>query len=309
MAYLKYYLYKKQISRDDGQTWSDVDPTELSPSGNPIGTYDTLGECESATPPEPPTPENDYFTIIAKSSGYVSMGGTSNSATLSYSVNGGTWSLYSNSFSIPVSVGDRIRVRSTSKPQYKGHWSFRVWYLWGADDNIEYELYGNIMSLGYGDNFTGVTSMTEMFDAYSQLCDNKNIVSAENLVLPATILSKNCYDGMFFDCKSLTTAPELPAMTLADSCYKNMFSYCSSLTAAPDLPATTLANNCYDGMFFDCSNLSNITCLATNISASSCTKDWVRGVAANGTFTKASSMSSWTTGNNGIPSGWTIQNA
>jgi hypothetical protein len=48
-------------------------------------------------------------------------------------------------------------------------------------------------------------------------------------------------------------------------------------------------------------------CLATNISASDCTYNWVNGVASNGTFTKVASMSSWTTGTNGIPSGWTVQ--
>lgn len=55
-----------------------------------------------------------------------------------------------------------------------------------------------------------------------------------------------CYRGMFLDCTSLTTAPELPATTVADYCYYYMFSGCTSLTSAPaTLPATTLANNCY----------------------------------------------------------------
>jgi hypothetical protein len=59
-------------------------------------------------------------------------------------------------------------------------------------------------------------------------------------------------------------------------------------------------------MFLACSNLNSITCLATDISASNCTKDWVLGVAANGTFTKAASMTSWASGFNGIPNNWTV---
>ena len=54
-----------------------------------------------------------------------------------------------------------------------------------------------------------------------------------------------CYSGMFQNCRSLTTAPELPATTLASSCYNSMFSLCESLTTAPELPATTLADGCY----------------------------------------------------------------
>jgi hypothetical protein len=46
---------------------------------------------------------------------------------------------------------------------------------------------------------------------------------------------------MFYDCTSLTIAPELPATTLADNCYQYMFYNCASLiTAQSILPATTL---------------------------------------------------------------------
>jgi hypothetical protein len=88
-----------------------------------------------------------------------------------------------------------------------------------------------------------------------------------------------------------------------------MFYGCTSLTTAPVLPATTLATYCYSSMFDGCTSLSSIKCLATDISASNCTSYWVRGVAASGTFTKASSIQGWSTGINGIPSGWTVRNA
>ena len=48
--------------------------------------------------------------------------------------------------------------------------------------------------------------------------------------------------------------------------------------------------------------------MATDISAEGCTDGWVQGVATNGTFIKADSMTDWTTGIDGIPSGWTVQN-
>ena len=124
--------------------------------------------------------------------------------------------------------------------------------------------------------------------------------------LPATTLVGYCYYQMFAGCTSLTTTPELPATTLANYCYQNMFQGCTLLTTAPDLPATTLAEGCYLSMFKNCTSLNYIKCLATDISASNCTAAWVQNVAASGTFVKDPSMNNWTTGANGIPSGWTV---
>ena len=124
-------------------------------------------------------------------------------------------------------------------------------------------------------------------------------------VLPATTLAANCYQEMFRGCSSLTTPPaELPATTLADNCYQGMF-YSSKITQSPSLPAETLVANCYKEMFRDCKSLVQITCLATNISATDCLKDWVNTVAAAGTFVKAASAT-WPSGVSGIPSGWTV---
>ena len=154
-------------------------------------------------------------------------------------------------------------------------------------------------------------------------------------VLPATTLANNCYQSMFWGCTSLTTAPELPVTTLADYCYANMFQNCTSLTQVPALPATTLANHCYSNMFQGCTSLTTapvlpattlvdncysqifrnctslnyIKCLATDISAYDCTWNWTSGVASTGTFVKNPNMTSWTTGDNGIPTGWTVQDA
>ena len=127
--------------------------------------------------------------------------------------------------------------------------------------------------------------------------------------LPATTLVGGCYFSMFQGCTSLTTAPVLPATTLADNCYQYMFNGCSSLTTAPELPAETLTGYCYQSMFNGCTNLNHIKCLATDISASNCTSDWVKIVASKGTFVKNPAMTGWTTGNNGIPSGWTVEDA
>lgn len=127
--------------------------------------------------------------------------------------------------------------------------------------------------------------------------------------LPATTLVTGCYEYMFYGCGRLTTAPKLPATTLATVCYRCMFYGCDILTTAPELPAATLANYCYESMFERCTKLNYIKMLATNVSASGCLSDWVYKVSSTGTFVKNAAMTSLPTGNSGIPSGWTVQNA
>ena len=131
-------------------------------------------------------------------------------------------------------------------------------------------------------------------------------------VLSATTLANSCYRSMFSGCSVLSQAPELPATTLAPSCYYEMFggnltNVQPIITVAPTLPATTLVSSCYENMFRNCTRLSLITCLATNIEPLfRCTTSWVLNVSSAGTFMKNARMSSWTTGDSGIPSGWAV---
>jgi hypothetical protein len=62
-------------------------------------------------------------------------------------------------------------------------------------------------------------------------------------------------------------------------------------------------------MFRNCTNLNKITMLATDVSATACLTNWVSGVASKGTFVKHIDMNSLPSGDNGIPTGWTIENA
>lgn len=50
MAYVKYHLYKKQVSYDGGTTWEDTIPLETAPSGESIGIYSAITECENVPP-------------------------------------------------------------------------------------------------------------------------------------------------------------------------------------------------------------------------------------------------------------------
>lgn len=114
---------------------------------------------------------------------------------------------------------------------------------------------------------------------------------------------------MFWGCTSLRVVPDvLPAMELAVYCYNAMFWNCSSLQTAPILPATTLASRCYSGMFRDCTLLNFVKCLALD-NVAGATSTWLDGVAATGTFIKHPYASGWERSGNGIPQGWTVEDA
>lgn len=186
----------------------------------------------------------------------------------------------------------------------------------GLIDVSKIELPSMILSRGcYRDMFFGCkqisiapnlpanTLATECYRAMFMNCDNLTTSSK----LKVTTLTDSCYLDMYNGCTNLTTAPALPATVLAKHCYRCMFFGCQSLTTAPVLPAATLVEGCYYKMFKQCSKLKYLKCLATNVSAASCLTEWVKTIPSSGTFIRHSSMNSWPSGVNGIPSGWTTQ--
>ena len=171
---------------------------------------------------------------------------------------------------------------------------------------INMSLYGNIMSLVDEENFATITTM-EGASFAGLFAGNTCGFEASGLLLPATTLSQDCYSGMFAGCSQMSDTPvELPALTLAPGCYSNMFEGCDMIPATPHLPATELVDRCYASMFSGCGTIEQVTCLATTINGTDCTKDWLNGVKPYGTFTKAKGASCWTTGSNGIPGGWDV---
>jgi hypothetical protein len=110
---------------------------------------------------------------------------------------------------------------------------------------------------------------------------------------------------MFSGCTALTSSPALPATTLEEWCYYGMFATCTHLTTSPELPATTLVKECYASMFNGCTRLNSVTTYANDISAQDCLTNWLSRVSSTGTFHKLGTAS-FPSGQNGIPSGWTV---
>ena len=246
--------------------------------------------------PLPPKNEIDYskeyFTIEALEDGNMSILWRVGDK-LYYSINNGEWIERTSHIELEVKTNDKIRLKGN--------------YRENITPEFKCNVFGNIMSILFKDDFQDKTSLDGCDEAFDGLFSDWNIISAQNLILPATTLSDGCYYSMFYGCTSLVEAPHLPATTLANYCYGEMFSYCTNLTTAPELLATTLASNCYYSMFQGCSKLNKITMLATDISASGCLSEWVNGVSSSGTFIKNENMTSLPNGINGIPEGWTVE--
>ena len=261
----------------------------------------------------------DYLTFQILENGVIPWKANTTTKTIEYSLNGGSWTSItstSNGVMINVSQGDTIRFRgnnttycNANKEQYSG------FGLGQAGQNGDYvsnaasfNVEGNIMSLIYGDNFINQTSFTSGTYNLCSLFKKAKVVSAENLILPATTLTQYCYRAMFSWATYLTKAPALPATTLAKGVYWYMFESCA-ITTAPDLLAETLVEECYGSMFTSCASLNFIKCMAiAGFNSKNCKQTWTNGVASSGTFVKDSgvSVSTWTNGASGIPTNWLV---
>lgn len=189
---------------------------------------------------------------------------------------------------------------------------------------------GNVLSLLHGDNYATATSISA-WNALNGLLMNSKVKSAENLRFPATSMQpgayisffNNCtllemppkvfpknaqsaFQNLFYGCSNLKVSPEFPDTTVYQNTFNGAFRGCTSLEIGPTLPALTLVNSCYGQMFYNCSKLKYIKMMATDISAGWCLNNWVTGVASSGTFVMNSAAEWTTTGNSGIPTGWTV---
>lgn len=229
------------------------------------------------------TPSSGYLTTIMQGSGDIMLSGKStNYGYFFYSTdNGSTWEC-KEATSVNWTGVTISGLSSGASVLWKGLGK----YMWDNNNHrfsfsstTDYAVSGNIMSMLVGSKFNDTPKSPNIGRLFAE---NTGLTQASGLTL---------------------------SIYTSTSAYTSMFSGCTRLTGAPILQAPELTNSCYENMFNGCSSLSAITCLATSgINTNNSTTDWVSSVSGSGTFTKASSAS-WPTGTNGIPSGWTVQDA
>lgn len=185
---------------------------------------------------------------------------------MQFSLNGGAKQAVTTD-AIPVAVGDKVQF-------YGNGTSITAYYILDSpsndpanDTNIsggtaKVKVYGNIMSLVDETGYETATELTGDF-AFGRLFNgNTMLTDISDLQLPATNLTRACYQNLFQGCTGLTTIPEalLPATTLANQCYQSMFQGCANLTTLPEklLPATEMKPSCYATMFYLCTGLTTV---------------------------------------------------
>lgn len=279
------WLYLSQLSGTSGVTTIIISANTTNSSRTSELIVSTNHKSANVEINQYPFGYDKYLTFEIVSGGsiywkyYQSNSDVSTKKPIYYSKdNGVNWTLIAPSTGsstapqIMVNAGDTVIFKGNNT-SYATATSYNKF---SGSTNVRYNVYGNIMSLLYGDDFE---THTELIDEYSfyVLFSSNNVLDASNLYLPSTVLKSDCYAGMFRNCSLLTKAPTLPAPTLVSYCYNNMFNGCNSL--------------------------NYVRCFATDISATGSVTHWLDDVSATGTFVKASGAN-WPYG---IPTGWTVQ--
>ena len=200
--------------------------------------------------------------------------------TIQYKIGNGNWTNFTSS-----TGGTSINVGRGNKVQFRGdnakYGALPLSYNTFSGSTAVFKAYGNVLSLVNSTSYPQLNSLDEQY-MFNRLFAGTKMTTAENLVMDVDSVAMHACSSMFEGCTALTKSFEMPAATLTNSCYNEMFKGCSSL--------------------------NHIRCYATDISAYNCTYNWVSGVSATGTFVKHTSMTGWSTGNDGIPTGWVVQN-
>ena len=215
------------------------------------------------------TYENEYFTVES----LIEETTFSVNTQIKYSLNRSSWVTASANTNIILSSNDRIRISTRLSPATSD--VYRPLRISGS-----FNVSGNIMSLLYGDDFIGQTIISNPCALAYLFYKCTGLVSAENLILPAT---------------ELTTA-----------CYAGMFEGCTNMIKAPLLPATKTSSGCYKRLFYGCSKINYIKMLATD-AYNYALSQWVYGVSPTGTFIKNPEATWDVRGDSGVPEGWTIK--
>lgn len=166
----------------------------------------------------------------------------------------GTWEDYSFGTTIPLTAGKKLYFRA--KTDNSGIARSKSNYLvFGMTNTYGVSVSGNIMTL-LSPNFEELNTVPTY--AFYKMFNNTGITSCNGLKFPAEILSPDCYEEMFNNCKSLIDGTAtIDAVELASSCCYKMFYNCSNMVTGPEkILATVMKGDyCLGEMFNICKAL------------------------------------------------------
>lgn len=239
----------------------------------------------------------------------------SSSVLYSYD-SGATWQTVSGGVdqNIPLNVGQSVMLKSNGKPDY-----YIGMYLYDGNDFVagpnlttgvtdsRYIVEGNVMSLVYGDNFSGQTTLET---SLSYLFQNmKLLVDASDLVLPATVITAQAaYYCMFNGCSELIHTTELPCQYPAANAYASMYRGCVNLIDSSEIGVVSGGSAVMQEMFRGCTSINDIYLPYFEGADGQYYRILYGSNRPSGTL-HAKSGTTFTRGANYIPTAWTIVDA
>lgn len=188
---------------------------------------------------------------------------------------GNTWKSFnpSSPFRVSSESGARVLLRGNNTKGFSQGTSGGYTYLYYSSTNtattgnvpintLPYSMEGNIMSLITKTNFDQALDLTVYGQCtFRSLFAYAGIVSAENLVLPAMTLSQYCYWDMFAGSQLVTPPKVLPATLGIDYAYREMFYNCRELTTMPQMELAQWRPGICSWMFRSCVKLTKTSVL------------------------------------------------
>lgn len=204
---------------------------------------------------------NEYLWFEHRDSGgylYFELAGSMSDITIEYSTDKTNWTSVTLSTSGTTSTSIMI---NKGQPTYiRGNNSA---YATSSSNYFHFRcpgysvVGGNIMSLVYGDNFKGQTTLSSSYAFNSLFKSAGYLMSISNLRLPATSIPRYAYQNMFNNDKFTDMIPEIPATYVDYYGMSGMFSGCTSLDSVPDLSTVTRVNGyAFANMFSNCKSLT-----------------------------------------------------
>lgn len=259
---------------------------------------------------------SQYFTITNESDVYnakITMQAENNSATtyVYYSRdNGSTWqSILPSERGVELTtlrIGESVIVKHTGAmaQNYNGSY-YAIWFSCTTDVSIS----GNIASLCFGDNFTGVKTMPNY--AYYKIFKGwTDLINAENLYFGSTpVVADYGLNNTFYGCRYLTKLPDLSVLTsVGKHGMTRAFSYCDSIVSGADFRnIRSVGDTGMQSIYEHCLRMTTAYAPSVTTWSTSNMNNWLNIVASEGVVWKPANLNIPTGLKSGIPTGWTTQ--
>lgn len=206
---------------------------------------------------------------------------------------------------VNVIEGDKVLWKGKATNGYSTSYNRGLSQTCRFGGTAKFNVDGCIVSLIRENHFVGFEDSEIVI---IRLFQDSKIVEADKNLLPCKAFNsyERHYENTFINCTELISPPDLPSTKLRTGSYNSTFFGCSKLVNAPELPATTLSMQCYYYLFYR-TKVNYVKMLGKTIGTQSLF-GWMTNVpnVSTSIFVKHIDAAWTTTGNNGVPTNWTV---